>query len=221
MKYLALILFASLFGCSNAQEGGLKNELVSNTEETNKKEVTNKLTDNDNLQEAYFASGCFWCVEAIFQSVKGIEDAISGYSGGKASTANYRAVSSGSTQHAEFVKVIYDPEVIDYKTLLMIFFDSHEYWTLNRQGPDAGTQYRSAIYYQTEEEKELIDAYIKKLKESAKSNVTTEVAELQAFYEAEDYHQEYEHNNPNNSYVKAVSVPRLNKFKKKHPELLK
>lgn len=220
MKYLALLLFAALFGCSTAQE---KNESQTNLiqRENEVNNSGNKAIKNKEFKQAYFASGCFWCVEAIFQSVRGVEDAISGYSGGDASTANYGAVSSGRTKHAEFVKIIYNPAIIDYNTLLTVFFDSHEYWTLNRQGPDVGTQYRSAIYFETEEEKELIDDYIKKLKESAKPNVTTEVKGLEAFYEAEDYHQEYEHNNPNNSYVKAISIPRLNKFKAKHPELLK
>lgn len=221
MKYLAILLFASLFGCSSAQEETSNNHSSIEPLSSRKMQENKSQIKTSEFKEAYFASGCFWCVEAIFQSVKGVEDAISGYSGGKATTANYRAVSAGITNHAEFVKVIYDPAVINYNTLLTVFFDSHDYWTLNRQGPDAGTQYRSAIYYETEVEKQLIDAYIEKLKQTAKPHVTTEVKKFEAFYDAEDYHQEYEHNNPNNSYVKAVSVPRLNKFKNKHPELLK
>ncbi|PKR81963.1 peptide-methionine (S)-S-oxide reductase [Brumimicrobium salinarum] len=182
-------------------------------------------TSNQNIKTnavAYFASGCFWCVEAIFESVKGVGDVVSGYSGGKASTAKYDLVSAGRTNHAEAVMVPYDSTKIDYKTLLKVFFGSHDPTTLNQQGPDRGKQYRSSIFYQNKREQEEAQAYIKQLlKEGKFSKITTEVVPLKGFYAAEDYHQDYERNHPNNSYVKAVSVPRLNEFKSKHPELLK
>ncbi len=177
----------------------------------------------EGFSTAYFASGCFWCVEAIFQSVKGVEEAISGYSGGKIKNPNYRLVSSGATQHAEAVEVYYDPDVVSYETLLEVFFGSHDPTTLNRQGPDRGSQYRSAIYYQTSEEKQIIDEYIAKLEKDKvfDGEITTEVAEFTAFYDAEDYHQEYEALHPNEPYVRSVSIPRLNRFKAKFPHLLK
>ena len=175
----------------------------------------------EGFSTAYFASGCFWCVEAIFQSVEGVEEAISGYSGGKIKNPTYRLVSSGATRHAEAVEVYYDPAVVSYETLLKVFFGSHDPTTLNQQGPDRGPQYRSAIYYQTNEEKQLIEGYIDQIASVYAGPITTEVAEFQAFYDAEDYHQEYEARNPNQPYVRSVSIPRLNRFKAKFPELLK
>lgn len=176
----------------------------------------------DDYSVAYFASGCFWCVEAVFEAVKGVEEAVSGYAGGDASNATYSKVSSGVTNHAEAVAVYYDPEIISYETLLIVFFDSHDPTTLNRQGPDYGRQYRSAIFYTNEEEKLTVDNYINSLLNEKKfKQITTEVVPFEAFYEAEDYHQDYKMKNPTNSYIKAVSNPRFEAFAKKHPELLK
>lgn len=171
---------------------------------------------------AYFASGCFWCVEAIFESVVGVGDVVSGYSGGTVKNPSYELICSGTTRHAEAVMVPYDSNLVSYTTLLEVFFDSHDPSTLNRQGPDKGPQYRSAIFYQTNREKQLIDQYIQSLKnKKVFSQITTEVSRLKVFYPAEDYHQNYEANHPNNPYVRSVSIPRLNAFKQKHPELLK
>ena len=173
-------------------------------------------------QVAYFASGCFWCVEAIFESVKGVKEVVSGYSGGSASDANYKAVSAGITNHAEAVAIYYDPKIISYETLLVVFFDSHDPTTLNRQGPDWGRQYRSAIFYSDESEKIAAKDYIASLlRKKAFSTITTEVVELEAFYPAEEYHQNYKKKNPNDPYIKKVSNPRFESFKSKHPELLK
>lgn len=179
---------------------------------------------NQNLSKAYFASGCFWCVEAIFESVLGVQEVVSGYSGGVADEANYDDVSSGYTRHAETIEVHYNPGVVRYETLLEVFFDSHDATTLNRQGPDFGAQYRSAIFYQNEEEKNQANAYIEKLYNSGdyvRGTITTEVAAFKAFYPAEDYHQDYEKRNPNQPYIKGVSIPRLKKFQNKRPDLLK
>jgi len=174
-------------------------------------------------EKAYFASGCFWCVEAIFESVKGVEEVYSGYSGGVANTADYQKVSSGSTKHAEAVEVYYNPEVVTYSTLLKVFFGSHDPTTPNRQGPDSGPQYRSAIFYQNEFERQEIIAYIKELEANKTfvGKMVTEVSAFTTFYKAENYHQDYEKLHPNNSYVKGVSIPRLNRFKAKFPLLLK
>ena len=204
---------------------GLGIVALSCTTPTNAQEkVTQKTPEElEGLSKAYFASGCFWCVEAIFQSVKGVEEAVSGYSGGKIKNPNYRLVSSGATRHAEAVEVYYDPDVVSYETLLEVFFGSHDPTTLNRQGPDRGPQYRSAIFYQNATEKQSVDDFIEDLesKNAFDGEITTEVSELTIFYPAEDYHQEYEALHPTQPYVMTVSIPRLNRFKAKFPHLLK
>ncbi len=185
--------------------------------------VAKKEVQLEGLSKAYFASGCFWCVEAIFESVKGVEEVISGYAGGPEKNPTYEQVSRGVTGHAESVEVYYDSTVVDYPTLLRVFFGSHDPTTLNRQGPDRGAQYRSAIFYQNDQEKELIDNYITELKTNDvfEGPITTEVSPFTVFWDAEDYHQDYEKKNPNNGYVRAVSIPRLKRFQAKFPELLK
>ncbi len=177
----------------------------------------------ENLSKAYFASGCFWCVEAIFESVTGVEEVVSGYAGGKSATATYEQVSSGRTKHAEAVEVYYDAEVVSYETLLKVFFGSHDPTTRNAQGPDHGPQYRSAIFYQNDSEKTTARNYMNQLEKDKVFDgaISTELALLEAFYPAEDYHQDFEQRNPNQGYVRAVSIPRLNRFKAKFPELLK
>lgn len=179
--------------------------------------------DLSQYETAYFASGCFWCVEAIFESVKGVKEVESGYSGGSEKYPTYKQVSYGKTSHAEAVKVYYDPNIISFETLVKVFFGSHDPTTLNQQGPDKGAQYRSIAFYKNEKEKEIIDNYIKKLETDKvfSDPIITEVKAFKKFWKAEDYHQNYEKLHPNNSYVKNVSVPRLNKFKKQFPELLK
>jgi peptide-methionine (S)-S-oxide reductase len=173
-------------------------------------------------KDAYFASGCFWCVEAIFETVKGVDYAESGYTGGSTKNPTYEAICTGKTGHAETVKVHYDTTVISYKDLLRVFFNSHDPSTLNKQGPDSGTQYRSAIFYTNSYEKNLSTEYIKQLKKDGKfKSITTQVEPLTVFYKAEAYHQDFEKNNPNNPYVKSVSHPRMDAFKKKSKELLK
>lgn len=188
------------------------------------KEKKEKLAtkDLDSLQTAYFASGCFWCVEAVFESVRGVEEAVSGYAGGEEKNPTYEQVSYGQTGHAEAVKVYYDSSVVSYKTLVDVFFNSHDPSTLNQQGPDRGTQYRSMVFYQNDEEKKLLeDKVFTLLTEKQFGTITTEVVPFDVFWEAEDYHQDYERNNPGNGYVQSVSLPRINAFKKKMPEVLK
>lgn len=211
---IPVISFSLLVACSNQTQ---------NTPVDRTTEITNSTDTNlDQLQVAYFASGCFWCVEAVFQSVIGVEEVTSGYAGGSATTATYPQVSSGRTKHAESVQVYYDSTKISYNTLLTVFFDSHDPSTLNQQGPDKGPQYRSEIFYNYPYQKKQANHYIDSLLENKiHDRVTTLVTAFDAFYPAEDYHQEYERNHPNNPYVKSVSIPRLNKFKAKHPELLK
>ncbi len=210
MKYFALLIAFTLFS--------------SNTNCSDKSSTGEYQTRSfEGLQRAYFASGCFWCVEAIFESVKGVEEAISGYAGGHTSNPTYQSIGTGTTGHAETVEVIYDTSMVNYSTLLEVFFGSHDPTTLNRQGPDAGTQYRSAIFYTSEEEKHLAEKYVAELseKEVFDGAITTEISALKKFYPAEEYHQDYEKKNPNQPYVRAVSIPRLKNFQKKYPHLLK
>lgn len=214
--YLSSLLiafsFTALFACN------------SNTANHSEKGISSAINVPQGQQDtAYFASGCFWCVEAVFESVIGIEEAVSGYAGGSEENPTYREVSAGKTSHAEAVMVIYDSEKQDFQTLVMVFFGSHDPTTLNRQGPDRGTQYRSIAFYQDEREKRIIENYIDQLKQSGEysSPIVTEVEPFDVFWKAEAYHQNYESRNPNDSYVRNVSIPRLNRFKEKFPELLK
>ncbi len=174
------------------------------------------------LKVAYFASGCFWCVEAIFESVRGVEEAVSGYAGGHTKNPTYQKIGTGRTGHSETVAVYYNPKKVSFQTLVDVYYGSHNPITKNGQDPDYGSQYRSIAFYTNNIEKQIIDLTIKKLnKEVYKGKIATEVTKLTKFYPAEDYHQNYERLHPNNPYVRNVSIPRLNRFKKKFPELLK
>ena len=174
-------------------------------------------------ETAYFASGCFWCVEAIFESVKGVKEVVSGYSGGTEANPTYKDVAYGRTSHAEAVEVYYDPEIITFQQLVQVFFGSHDPTSLNRQGPDRGAQYRSIAFYKNEEEKKIIEDYIALLEQENVYDrpIVTEVTKFDTFWKAEEYHQDYERKNPNNSYIRAVSIPRLNRFKKNFQSFLK
>lgn len=174
------------------------------------------------LAHAYFASGCFWCMEAVYESVKGVKEAHSGYSGGHKENPTYEDSNTGKSGHAESVEVIYDPKVVKFETLLDVYFGSQDVTQANGQGPDHGSQYRSIIFYQNAEQKKAIDEKIAALnKKIAPKEAAAEVLPFQKFWMAEDYHQDYEKNHPENSYVQGVSTPRLRKFQDKFPELLK
>ena len=198
---------------------------ISNPKPTDNIETiwTPKKLIQNNYEKAYFASGCFWCVEAIYESVKGVIEVYSGYAGGFTKNPNYYQIGTGRTGHAEAVEVIYDPNIVSYGTLVQVFFGSHDPTTPNRQGPDYGSQYRSIAFYKTEKEKQTIENYVKILEDGNyfQKDIITEIKVLEKFYYAERYHQDYEKNNPDNPYVKNVSTPRLRKFQKKYPELLK
>jgi peptide-methionine (S)-S-oxide reductase len=173
---------------------------------------------------AVFAGGCFWCTEAVFEQLEGVERVISGYAGGDAATAKYEIVGTGRTRHAEAIEITYDPSKITYGQLLKVFFAAaHDPTQLNRQGPDWGPQYRSAVFYATPEEKKVVEAYIRQLTDAKvfSKPIVTEVAPLARFYPAEDYHQDFVQRNPYHPYVVANSVPKVAKTKKEFPELLK
>jgi len=182
-----------------------------------------EIQDLSQFETAYFASGCFWCVEAIFENVKGVHEVVSGYSGGSEENPTYQQVARGLTTHAEAVKVYYDADVISFNTLVQVFFSSHDPTTFNRQGPDRGPQYRSIAFYKNEDEKKFITDYIASLEEKKVYNapIVTEVKAFEKFYVAEEYHQDFERKNPNNSYIRNISVPRYNRFKEIFPEVLK
>lgn len=187
---------------------------------TKNKNVINQLNKQHKI--AYFASGCFWCVEAIFESVEGVSEAVSGYAGGHTNNPTYQSIGTGRTGHAEAVAVYYDPEKVSFRTLVDVFFGSHDPTTKNGQHPDYGSQYRSIAFYTNNEEKRIIESAIEKLnKEVYKGSIVTEVTQYTMFYKAEEYHQNYEKRNPNDRYVRNVSIPRLKRFKKKFPEILK
>jgi len=175
------------------------------------------------FEKATFGAGCFWCVEAVFQQLRGVEDVVSGYSGGSVKNPSYREVTSGRTGHAEAIQLSYDPSVISYRELLEVFWSVHDPTTLNRQGADVGTQYRSAIFYHNPEQKKLAEEYRKKLDESGAFGdpIVTEITAFTAFYPAEDYHQEYYFNNPGQPYCRAVIQPKMEKFRKVFSEKLK
>jgi len=175
------------------------------------------------MELATFGSGCFWCTEAIFEKVKGVESVVSGYSGGKVKNPTYKEVCSGNTGHAEVVQVTYNPEIIAYKDLLEIFWKMHDPTTLNRQGADVGTQYRSVIFYHTDKQKETAETYKKKLDEANifKKPIVTEITPFESFYKADDYHQEYYENNKFQPYCSFVITPKMEKFKKVFKDKLK
>ncbi|MEM0998448.1 MAG: peptide-methionine (S)-S-oxide reductase MsrA [Bacteroidota bacterium] len=211
---LSLALVFSLNACSSTAQNG-----NGSTNTPQKKENL----DLSQFHKAYFASGCFWCVEAVFESVEGVAEAISGYSGGKEPNPTYRMIGTGTTGHAEAVEVYYDSTKVDFPTLVKVFFGSQDPTTPNRQGPDRGPQYRSIAFYQNATEKASIEAYVEELEASGvySAPIVTEVTAFEKFWIAEDYHQDYERLHPEQPYIKAVSIPRLNRFQEKFPELLK
>ncbi len=178
---------------------------------------------NTNLQTATLAGGCFWCLEAVFDEIKGVQGVESGYAGGHVNNPSYQAVCNGDTGHAEVVQVHFDPNVVTYKNLLNVFFAIHDPTTMNRQGADTGTQYRSAIFYHDDEQKMTAEELIKDLNAQKiwDKPIVTEVTKLDKFYMAEDYHQEYFAKNPYQPYCMAVVAPKVSKFRKHFLEMLK
>ena len=172
---------------------------------------------------ATLAGGCFWCLEAVFDQLAGVEDVVSGYAGGHVPNPTYKHVCTGETGHAEVVQVTFNPDVLSYRDLLKVFFTIHDPTTLNRQGADVGTQYRSAIFTHSEEQERTVEEVIGELSEAGlwDEPVVTEVVPVEAFYPAEEYHQEYYANNPNQPYCRMVVAPKVAKFRKQYLERLK
>lgn len=179
--------------------------------------------NESNLETATLAAGCFWCVEAVFDDLKGVKDVVSGYAGGHTENPTYREVCDGTTGHAEVAEIRFDPAVISFKEILQVFFAVHDPTTMNRQGNDVGTQYRSAIFYHDEEQKRIAEEVIKEVTAEGVYDdpIVTEVVPLEKFWPAEDYHQEYFANNPNQPYCIGVVAPKVAKFRKKFLSQLK
>ena len=209
MRILALLLFinVSFAACTKPNDNNRDMESQSNR----KKEV------------ATFGAGCFWCVEAVFQSLNGVQKVVSGYSGGHVKDPTYRQVCAGTTGHAEVCQIYYDSEVISFEELLEVFWSTHDPTTLNRQGNDVGTQYRSAIFYHSETQKSIAEQYKVALDESEafQNPIVTEIVPFKTFYEAEDYHQEYFDLNPDQPYCTYVIKPKMEKLRKVFADKLK
>jgi peptide-methionine (S)-S-oxide reductase len=223
MKFLPQIvglLAFTFLACANAQSGQQQNLSGENTDQTSPLTLAQP---DESLPVAYFAGGCFWCTEASFERIMGVQAVISGYSGGKANTADYKLVSSGQTDHAEAIAIYYDSSVVDYRTLLDVFFVAHDPTTLNRQGPDVGPQYRSAIWFTSPEEEVLAKAVIDSINATDlyADEIVTEVQAFSAFYPAEGYHQGYYELNPSNPYITNVSRPKVKKVEKRFADILK
>lgn len=199
-----LLISMLLFSCADVK-GDLEN-----------KSKQNNMQGSKTMETATFGAGCFWCVEAMFESLKGVDSAVSGYSGGHVKKPTYKEVCNGTTGHAEVIQVHFDPSIITYEELLEAFFLAHDPTTLNRQGADVGTQYRSVIYYHNPEQEKLAREYKDKLERSGAFSdpIVTEISAFDVFYAAEDYHQEYFALNPDQPYCSRVVGPKLDKFRK-------
>lgn len=181
------------------------------------------MSKEQSKESATLAGGCFWCLEAVYKELRGVERVVSGYAGGHVERPSYREVCEGTTGHAEVVQITFDPSLVSYKELLEVFFTIHDPTTLNRQGADVGTQYRSAVFYHTPVQRETAERTIAEM-EAARvwdSTIVTEVAPLDRFYPAEDYHQDYFEKNPSQPYCRAVVAPKVSKFRKLFLDRLK
>ncbi len=221
MKRYIIALVALVFMTQHAAcQSNVKNKEAEKMAQ--KEQTPVDVPTQNGLDRAYFASGCFWCVEAVYESVKGVEESISGYSGGHTENPTYESSNTGRTGHAEAVEIIYDAKTVSFSDLVDVYFGSQNVTQINGQGNDRGSQYRSIIFYQNDEQKKIIDAKIAELEKTiGQGNIAAQVLPFQKFWVAEDYHQNYERLHPNNSYIRSVSIPRLERFKKKFPQLLK
>ncbi len=192
-----------------------------NFSSTSEKEL--QMSEKKKLEKATFGTGCFWCTETIFEKLKGVESAVSGYSGGKKENPTYKEVCTGETGHAEVIQVTFDPQIISFEQLLEVFWKTHDPTTLNRQGNDVGTQYRSVIYYHNDDQKKLATAYKTKLEKAEvyDTPIVTEITKFDKFYPAENYHQDYYEQNKSEPYCNMVITPKVEKFKKVFKDKLK
>ena len=210
-KIITSFLILGLFYSSCAQESSRKTQA----------ELDPILVNDEYVHKAYFASGCFWCVEAIYESLIGVDEVVSGYSGGETNNPTYGLVNTKLTGHAETIEVVYNPNKITFSNLLDVYFGSQNIDQINGQGPDMGPQYRSIIFYQNEDQKEMIYSKINQIELKTGLKVAAEVYPFRKFWIAENYHQNFKKNNPNHPYIKNVSDPRFESFKFKFEDLIK
>ena len=208
---LVIIILILAGSCSKAQESN-RQKLIINSDPV--------LVNTEVIHRAYFASGCFWCVEAIYESIIGVNEVISGYSGGFTSNPTYEIVNTQRTGHAETIEVIYDPKLISFSQLVEVYFGTQNIEQINGQGPDNGTQYRSIIFYQNQEQKEIINEKVEEITNSLKVNVAAKAYPFLKFWKAEGYHQDFKKNNKNNRYIINISDPRFKRFKYKFSEII-
>jgi peptide-methionine (S)-S-oxide reductase len=213
-SFLTILLFVFMSCGNQAQKKTVTKSEIANAEPV-------EVPAENGMERAYFASGCFWCVEAIYESIEGVDEAISGYAGGHTKNPTYEESNTGRTGHAEAVEVIYDPESVDFRTLVEVYFGSQDPTQVNGQGPDIGSQYRSIVFFQNQQQKEIVEEVKSQVAQDYEEPIAAEILPFQKFWVAEDYHQDYERNNPNNPYIQNVSIPRLNRFKSNFPEILK
>ncbi|RYZ26263.1 MAG: peptide-methionine (S)-S-oxide reductase [Chitinophagaceae bacterium] len=207
MKMLSVFLLLAITACAQPKQ--------------EKMPVAKDTKAIENMGQAYFAEGCFWHTELVFQSLEGVKDAVSGYSGGNKASPTYEQVCSGSTGHAETVRIIYDRSKISFEELATVFFESHDPTTLNRQGNDEGASYRSIAFYRTPEEQRILEKLKLRFQKQFKNAIVTEIKPFTAFYAAEEYHQDFIKKNPNNRYINNVSIPQFEEFKKSYKGKLK
>lgn len=211
---LTALMVTLFFNCENKAQDNPQQKAIKTAEPI-------EVPMTKGMAKAYFASGCFWCVENIYEHVKGVEQVISGYAGGHTENPTYESSNTGKTGHAEAVEVIYDPKVVSFETLIDVYFGSQNPTQVNGQGGDRGSQYRSIIFYQNEGQKKIIEAKKSLLAKKLNETIAAEVYPFQKFWVAEGYHQDYEKKNPQNPYIQNVSIPRYERFKSKFPELIK
>ena len=221
--FKTIIISSFLFSAAHFSTACDNVSANKNSEILQKTEMASDMTTYGKLDTAYFASGCFWCVEAIFESLRGVKDAVSGYAGGKTKNPTYEEVCTHSTGHAESVMVLYDPQMVSYETLLKVYFASCDPTQVEGQGPDRGSPYRSVIFYRNAVEEKAASVYKEQLDKSGKYSrpIAVAVEAFTNFYKAEDYHQGYEKLHPDNPYVQNVSIPRIHNMQKQFPELWK
>lgn len=234
LKKFQPIVFTLLLGCFSITACSQKNTTTSSSPSNTTTAPTIENPDEvhaigdyikgkgyEKFAVATFAGGCFWCTEASFERIQGVVDVISGYSGGDKAYPTYYEVGRGTTNHAEAIQIYFDPNVVSFETLLDVFFVAHDPTQLNRQGPDVGKEYRSAIFYHNKEQKEAVDSFIQAQAAHFSQPIVTEVSAYKEFWVAEGYHQDYYEHHPNNSYVMNVSRPKVEKVKKKFADILK
>mgnify|MGYP000615915415 CR=1 FL=1 len=211
---LPLLALSLLFSCNNTAQVNPKQEAVINADPI-------EVPIQNGKARAYFASGCFWCVEAVYESLKGVEESISGYSGGHTKNPTYNSSNTGRTGHAEAIEVIYNPKIVSFEDLVEVYFSTQDPTQINGQGPDFGSQYRSIIFYQNNEQKTIAEKKKEEWAKKLNTKIAAEIIPFQKFWIAEDYHQDFEKLNPNNSYIKNVSRKRLEMLNRSCPALIK